>query len=210
MTGAPVAASVYERVLGNQIELLDPTLRRYFSTPPAGEVGVGRGVYEIAGSGYRWLAPLLTWLAWRRVLFPEFGRDVPFSVVNRPTADGTLSAQRVFEFPGRARGRQRVMEDTMSVVDGRLHDRLGRRRGLEVALRLEVADGGLRMRSERLWLHLGPLRMPLPPVATVTLDERPDPGDSGRQRVDVRITSPVLGEVFRYTGSFVYEYRVIR
>lgn len=205
MSCAPIR-SVYERVLGDRIELLDPRLRRYFSSPPAGTVGVGRGTYEVAGSPHRWLAPVFGWLAWRRVLFPEFGRGIRFSVVNRPSVDGTLSAQRVFEFPER----RRVMEDTMSVVDGLLHDRLGRRRGLEVALRLDIVDGGLRMHSDRLWLHVGPLRVPLPPVATVTLDERTDPDDADRQRVDVRITAPVLGEVFLYTGTFVYEYRRIR
>ena len=123
--------------------------------------------YEVAGSRHRWLRPVLAWLAWRRVLFPEYGHDIPFTIVNTTHADGTLSARREFAFPRVTR----VMEDTMSVVDGALHDRLGRRGGLEVEFALEVVDGGLRMRSRRQWLHLGPARFRMPGLVRVTLAE---------------------------------------
>jgi hypothetical protein len=50
----------------------------------------------------------------------------------------------------------------------------------------------------------GGWRLPLPRFARVVVTERPDPrGDSG-QRVDVRIRVPLLGEVFRYAGTFTY------
>ncbi len=193
-------ASVYEQVLGDRFPLLDSRLRRYFGAPP-GAVGRGAGVYEIAGSPHRWLRPLLAWLAWRRVLFPEFGNDIPFTIVNTTHADGTLSARREFRFPRVTR----VMEDTMSVVDGALRDRLGRRRGLEVEFALDVVDGGLRMRSRRQWLHVGGVRFRMPGLVRVTLAESAG-GRRGAetQRVDVRMTAPVLGEVFRYAGSFTY------
>ena len=61
----------------------------------------------------------------------------------------------------------------MTVVDGVLHDRLGRRGGLEVELELEVRDGALRMTSRRQWLRAGPLRTAHPGVVRVRLDERP-------------------------------------
>jgi hypothetical protein len=185
--------SVYERVLGDRMAQLDPVLQRYFGELPPGGVGRGEGVYEIAGSRLRWARPVLAWLAWRQVLFPEFGRGIPFTVENR----GDRTAHRTFAFSRVTR----VMVDEMSVVDGALHDRLGRRGGLEVELLLDVADGGLRMRSRRQWLHLGPLRVRMPGLVRVTLTESAA-GD--RQRVDVRMTAPVLGEVFRYVGEFTY------
>jgi hypothetical protein len=193
--------SVYQRALGEQYALLDPHLQTYFGPVPHGSVGRGSGVYTVAGSRYRLLRPALAFLAWRRILFPELGINVPFTVINTPSSDGRLSAVRTFDFPRRTR----VMEDTMTVINGQLHDRLGKRRGLEVALHLVVESGGLRMTSTRLALHVGRVRIPLPRVATMTLDERTDPTISGRQRVDVRITAPLLGEVFRYTGTFTYE-----
>jgi hypothetical protein len=190
--------SVYERVLGDRIEQLDPQLRRYFGRPPAGAIGRGAGVYDIAGSRQRWLRPVLAWLAWRRVLFPEFGHDIPFTIINVTHDDGTLSARREFAFSRRTR----TMIDTMSVVDGALHDRLGRRGGLEVEFALDIVDGGLRMRSRRQWLHLGPVRFRMPGLVRVTLAET---AEGAMQRVDVRMTAPVLGEVFRYAGAFSYE-----
>jgi hypothetical protein len=195
------ARSVYQRVLGEEFSRLDPRLQAYFGPLEAGQVGVGTGVYDVAGSRIRMLRPLLSVMGMRHVLFPEYGRGVPFSVKNTAGADGTLSAVRMFDFPGRSR----VMEDTMSVVDGRLVDRLGKRRGLEVGIRLSVVDGGLRMRSTRLALRIRRIRVPLPRIAVLHLDERTDPADPTRQRVDVRITAPVLGELFRYAGTFTYE-----
>lgn len=199
MTGAD-PRSVYQHVLGDRFADLDPRLQKYFEPLPAGTIGVGSGTYDVAGSPHRWLWPVLRWMAWRRILFPEFGRRVPFGIVNSDGAGGELSAVRTFEFPRASR----IMEDTMSVVDGRLIDRLGRRRGLEVALDVAVSDGGLRMTSGRLALRVAGIRIPLPRLATVTLDERVHPTDDSRQRVDVRLTAPLLGEFFRYSGSFTY------
>ena len=138
--------------------------------------------------------------AGRRILFPEYAHDVPFRIANTPAPDGTLSAVRTFEFPERTR----TMEDTMTVVDGQLVDRLGRRRGLEVTVRLDVVAGALQMTSTRLAILAGRARVPLPPVATMRLVERTD---GSQQRVEVRITAPVIGEVFRYAGAFAYAIR---
>lgn len=199
-----MAGSVTQRVLGDRFAGLDPRLQRYFSLPPDGMVGEGSGVYSVAGSRHRWLRPVWSWLAWRRVLFPEFGYDVPFRVVNTPLADGSLRGERSFAFPEV----ERIMVDRMFVVGGCLHDRLGRRGGLEVRLALSVDGGELRMRSERLWIRLAGVRIPLPPVAVVTLREQAiESGPHGTQRVDVRIRSALLGELFRYTGEFAYDLR---
>ncbi|KQZ85541.1 hypothetical protein ASD56_04270 [Microbacterium sp. Root166] len=197
------APSVYQRVLGDEFSRLDPRLQRYFGPLAPGEAGVGTGVYEEAGSRIRMLRPLLSVMARRNVLFPEYGHGVPFTVVNSAAADGTLSAVRTFAFGERVR----IMEDTMEVAGGALVDRLGKRRGLEVGIRLSVIDGGLRMRSTRLALWIGRLRLPLPRLAVMHLDERMDPAGAARQCVDVRITAPLLGEVFRYAGAFTYERR---
>jgi hypothetical protein len=192
-------ASVYQRVLGSRFDALDAGLRAYFGELPPGAVGRGSGTYEVAGSRYRWLAPGLAWLATREVLFPEYGHGIPFTVENRADGDA-VRARRTFAFPRVTR----VMVDEMTVVDGVLHDRLGRRGGLEVELLLDVVDGGLRMRSGRQWLHVGPLRMRLPALVRVTLAESAQPAG---QHVDVRLTAPLLGEVFRYAGSFTYSVR---
>lgn len=197
MTDSVYQPSVYERILGSGLDGLKPELQSYFSGHPG--IGVGLGVFEVAGSRIRILRPVLAYLAWRRILFPEFANNVPFDITNTPTIDGGLDAVRIFHFPGR----DRPLEDTMRVVDGELHDFLGKRRGFEVRMRLAITDGLLQMRSGRTWLHLGRARIPLPPFATVTVDES---WADGRQHVDVRLRSPLLGEWFRYAGSFTYHH----
>lgn len=189
--------SVWERALGDRSSDLSPGLRAYFSLPPEGQLGHGTGIYEVAGSRHRWLRPVLAYLSWRRILFPEYERDVPFTVTNTPTADGALRARRTFSFAGV----ERVMVDEMRIVDGELHDFLGRRGGLEAALELSIDEGMLRLSSRRLWLHLGRARLPLPTLARIHLVEKSV--DAG-QRVDVRIVSPLLGEWFVYRGEFTY------
>ena len=191
--------SVYQRVLGSQYDALAPELRSYFSALDAGTVGRGTGVFDEAGSRRRLLTPVFAFLAGRRILFPESGRDVPFTVTNIPGPGEGLSARREFHFPGA----DRVMQDTMHVVDGRLHDFLGRRGGLEVRLDLGVVDGALHMRSDRAWLHLRALRLPLPGLfsARVLLTES---WVDGHQRVDVRMIHPLFGHIFGYAGAFTY------
>lgn len=191
--------SVYQRALGAEFDRLAPELRAYFAGDDGVRAGLGSGIFEVAGSPVRILRPVLSYLAWRRILFPEFAHNVPFDIVNTPRADGSLEAVRTFHLPGR----DRPLEDTMRIVDGRLHDFLGKRGGFEVRMTLRITNGLLEMRSDRQWLHLGRLRVRFPRFATVTVSES---WRDGRQRVDVRLRSPLLGEWFRYAGSFSYRY----
>jgi hypothetical protein len=197
MTDSAPTQSVYERVLGAGIDELRPERRAYFTGGSL--VGVGSGVFEVAGLQRRMLRPVLSLLASQRILFPEFGRNVPFEIVNTPTDDGALDAVRTFHLPGK----NRPLEDTMRVVGGELHDFMGTRRTLEIRLALTVHDGLLTMRSARQWLRVGRARIRVPQVATVTVDES---WTDGRQHVDVRLRSPLLGEWFRYSGSFSYRH----
>lgn len=189
--------SVYERVLGSDFELLAPELRAYFSGGHG--VGKGTGVFEIAGCRLAILRPMLAYLARQRILFPEFARDVPFDIVNTPTANGELEALRTFHL----HARDRPLEDTMRVIGGQLHDFLGNKRGFEVRMTLEITDGFLTMRSDRQWVRILGARVRIPQLATVTVSES---WLDGHQHVDVRLSTPVIGEWFRYAGRFTYRY----
>ncbi len=197
------AASVYERVLGESFTQLDPQLRAYFGTIPTGHEGFGTGRYDEAGLSKRVLRPLFALLARPRIAFAEHAVDVPFTVRNFTTPDGLLCAVRTFHFPRATR----EMADTMRVVDGRLLDRIGVGGHLEVELELSVSEGRLRMRSRRFALRALGMRLPLPPVARISLEERALPGAVGVQQVTVRVTVPLLGEVYGYSGTFTYGLR---
>jgi hypothetical protein len=190
-----MSESVYRQVLGSDIDQLPESLRNYFC---GGAIGRGQGVFDVAGTRIRLFRPLLSMMAKQRILFPEYATNVAFDIVNTPTDDG-LDAVRTFHFPGR----ERPLEDSMRVVDGFLHDFMGRRRGFEVRMLLTIVNGGLVMRSDRQWLKVGRLRVPIPRVARVTVTESTN---DGRQHVDVRLHSPLIGDWFRYAGSFSYQY----
>ena len=100
------------------------------------------------------------------------------------------------------------MLDRMTVERGMLVDRIGRRGGLEVALDVTVEVGALRLSSRRIGLRLGRVCLPLTRFAGVTVHERAAcPAGTGAPpapAVDVRITMPMLGAVFRYAGTFTY------
>ncbi|WP_191089303.1 DUF4166 domain-containing protein [Microbacterium radiodurans] len=195
-------ASVYERALGASFDALDPMLRVYFGSIPLGAVGRGEGTFEEAGfTGPTLLRPVIRLFANRRVLFPERERDVPFRIENRVDGSGALRADRVFAFSRRSRR----MSDAMTPGPrGTIVDRLGRRGGLEVRLRAHVDAGGMQLDSIGLAARVRGLRIPLPAVARVIVRERVDDRSPGRQRVDVRVSVALLGEVFAYAGSFVY------
>ena len=200
--GSHPPVSVYERVLGTRFSDLAPQLQAYFGPIPDDFEGVGTGRYEVAGLKTRPLRPLFRLLGHLQIAFAEHGRDVPFTIRNTPTTTGGLRATRVFEFPTVTR----EMRDEMLVTDGRLFDRLGSHGRLEVELDVTVADGSLHIKSHGLALRVAGGRIPLPRFVTVTLTERALPAEQA-QRVDLRMTAPMLGEIYRYTGTFTYALR---
>ena len=197
----PTPTSVYQRVLGSEFEKLSPELHEYFSLPPEGMVGRASGTFDVAGSRRGWMKPILHLLAWHRVVFPGFARDVPFRAINIPGPGDGLSALREIDMPG---GIQ-LIEDTMHVIDGRIHDFLGRNRALEVRFNTRVFDGDLSMISDKLWLHVGGVRIPVPAIfgARVILTET---WRDGKNNVTLTLSNPMLGDLFEYSGSFTYVY----
>ncbi len=190
--------SPWERALGERFGLLDAQLVGYFSRIPEGTIGRGEGVFDIVGTPRRWLWPLLAIAERTGIAFPRFERDVPFSVTNRSTTSGTVVAERTFRF---ADG-DRIMHDEIGIGAGGLCDRLGRTGILEAALDAEVTDGSLTLRSSAAVLRLGGMRVPLGPLSPrVTLVEQ---ADSGRQRVSLSVSLPVVGVVYEYSGMFTY------
>ena len=119
---------MYERVLGAAFADLDPQLRIYFGPIPAGSVGIGVGRFSEAGLRVRVLRPLFALLSVCGIAFAEYGVDVPFTVRNMVSPDGTLHATRTFHFPTV----DRSMTDTMHFGNGRLTDRIGKRGEIEI------------------------------------------------------------------------------
>ena len=89
--------SPYEAARDGDLTGLHPKLRAYFAAIPAGQHGLGRGIFTSVGTPRRWLWPVLAVLARDGVLFPVWERNVPFLVVNRP-GPARVDAVRRFDF----------------------------------------------------------------------------------------------------------------
>ena len=205
--------SVFLAALGSDAERLHPAVRRYVAGPPVdGLVGVGDGVFDVAGSRFRRLNLLLLPFVGRRLLMSAFERDVPFTVVNRPVraasrdAPRELRAERTFRF---SMGPQ-VFVDSL-VYDGRpnmLRNVLGDAGRVRVELGCSVtADGELSLRSCRVWISAGPVRLRLRGPFAIHIDVIDGFDEaSDRQTIRATVRNPLAGTVLEYRGSFTYRY----
>ena len=192
--GGSPAESPWQRALGNQFAGLHPRLHAYFSAIPAGRVGRGAGSFDVVGTPRRWLWPVLRMLQRRRILFPVWEREVPFTVENRADG-GAVRAIRTF----RLVGGDRVMVDAVSIDAARLIDHLGDGGILGARLTASVIDGELRLVSTSA--RWGRLPIPFPP--RVRLTERFD-DTVGRQHVALTLESRIFGRIYEYSGHFDY------
>ena len=192
--GTAPAESPWQRALGDQFASLHPRLHAYFSAIPADRVGRGTGSFDVVGTPRRWLWPALQLLQRRRILFPVWEHEVPFTVENRADA-GAVRAIRTF----RLADGDRVMVDAVSIDSARLVDHLGDGGKLGARLSASVIDGELRLVSTSA--RWG--RLPIPFAPRVRLTERFD-DKAGRQHVALTLESRLFGRIYEYSGHFDY------
>jgi Domain of unknown function (DUF4166) len=205
--------SIYEAVLGPDFGRLHPEVRRRFGFSSAdGVASIGRGVMEDVWHGPPWVLPFLYVGSVRSIMFPEKGRNVPFTVENYAYVDAigreTVTWIRTFE------GRRRRRFDAYMIQSksrGRVVDYLGTHQHLAVDIDLSVdAEGGLCLRSGAQRFYEGKLAFPFPMIfsghASVRewFDEK-----AGRFRIEVKVANPVWGPLFGYRGSFEVEWREV-
>jgi hypothetical protein len=188
--------SPWQLALGVRLQELDPALATYFSTIPAGSVGRGSGSFDQVGTPRRWLWPVYAALARAQIAFPVWEPDVPFEVVNVP-AENAVRATIAFGF----RRGEKVMRHEIRMTSHGLVDALGTRGRLEAALHPEAVDGRLEVRSTGVRVRVGGVRVPIPFAPRIHLVER---SDGARQRVEFTMTAPLIGWIYRYSGSFTY------
>jgi hypothetical protein len=159
-------SSIYQAVLGPEFDKLHPQIRRRFGFGTAdGVASIGRGVMQEVWRGPWWTLPFLLIGSWRRIMFPERGRNIPFTVENYAFVDDfgreTVSWVRTFHTP---HGTRRF--DAYMIVgrNGRIVDYMGTHEHLAVDLDLRVdEDGGLSIRSgdQRFYEHAVAFRWPM-------------------------------------------------
>jgi len=168
--------SLYQRVLGDDFQRLDPVLQRFHGS----DSGRARGRLEVTRPR-RWWAPLVAWACG----FPAAGSNGLLLEVH---ASGR--GQKWVRWFG-----SRPLVTTQYTGASGLLERDG---PLTLAFAMQVRWGGLTMRSQRAWFCSVPLPQVVCPQVTAAV--RPDPQG---WLVRVRIRLPWLGEITRYEGRVI-------
>lgn len=204
-------SSIYQLAMGSDFARLHPQIQRRFGFSADDQIGaIGRGVMDRVWHGRLYTLPFLYVGTWRRIMFPEYGRDVPFTIENYAYRDRfgreTVTWLRTFQTR-----RPRRFDAYMIYSDERrrIVDYLGTHQHLAVDLELSVdpRTGGLRLRSGEQRFYEGPIAFRFPMFFSGVADVCEWYDDAaGRFRIEVKVTNRRWGPLFGYEGSFDVEW----
>ena len=198
--------SIYRQVLKEDFARLHPMLQKRYEIAE-GSVFKASGVMTTIKGGPKWLFPLFKFGVRWKLLFPEHGHNIAFTIVNscaiNAVGEQQIHWERKFMFPKKTR----YFNALMSLDEHRMivKDYLGEPSPLYSDLKFSVlADGGLKIESLDQRLVLGKVEIPLPRTlqGLATIVETYDHG-SEVYRIRVHVKNPLIGHVFSYEGTFV-------
>jgi Domain of unknown function (DUF4166) len=205
--------SIYQRVLGSDFNRLHPQIQRRFGFSSSdGLACIGSGVMDEIWKGRLYTVPFLYVGTWRRIMFPETGRNIPFTIENYAFVDqfGRETVSWIRTFQSR---RTRRFDAYMVYSDARrrIVDYLGSHEHLAVDLDLSVDDtGGLRLRSGAQRFYERAIGFSFPMLLSGTAEVREWYDDAvQRFRIEVNVQNRVWGPLFGYRGSFDVEWRKV-
>ncbi|MET1089541.1 MAG: DUF4166 domain-containing protein [Arthrobacter sp.] len=181
--------------------------KRFGVDTEAGYACVGRGVFSEVRRGAWWTVPFLRLGAYRNILFPDNGTDIPFTIENYPYIDRfgrpTVTFVRTMELP---KARHRRFDATMvhSPQRGGIVDYLGTHQHLATDLSLEVtADGSLHLQTGAQRFYEGLVAFTFPALFTGTADLHESFDEArGVFTIQMQVRNPFLGFLFGYRGEF--------
>lgn len=202
-------SSIYQRVLGPEFARLHPRIQERFGFSSAdGVTSIGRGTMERLWHGPFWTLPFLMLGTVRRIMFPERGADVPFTIRNYAYVD-SLGRETVTWIRDFATRKPRRFDAYMILSEARgiIVDYLGTHQHLAVDLELSVMEnGGLRLVSGEQRFYEGPISFRFPMLFSGVAEVREWFDDEiGRFRIEVVVSNPTWGRLFGYSGTFDVE-----
>jgi hypothetical protein len=198
--------SIYQATLGSDFSRLHPQIQKRFGFSSRDHIAsVGRGIMHRLWHGRPYTLPFLYVGTWRRIMFPEQGTDVPFTIENYAYVDSlgreTVTWLRTFQ----AR-RTRRFDAYMIYSQHRrkIVDYLGTHQHLAVDIDLSVDErGGLRLRSGQQRFYEGFLGFRFPLFFSGIADVCEWYDDATQKfRIDVHVHNRTWGPLFGYNGSF--------
>jgi hypothetical protein len=205
----PIMRSIYEQALGDKFRLLHPRMQERFgfnSKDPC--ASIGRGVMDRIWRGKFFTLPFLYVGSWRRIMFPESGTAIPFTIRNYayldPFGRETVTWIRNFETPHPRRFDAYMI---YSEQRGCIVDYLGTHEHLAVDIQLSVdARGGLRLRSGAQRFYEGFIGFNFPLIFSGIADVCEWYEDSDQKfHIEVNVHNDIWGPLFGYSGSFDVE-----
>lgn len=201
--------SIYERALGSEFKRLHPRIQERFGLHAgSGKAYVGTGTMDTLWHGAPYTLPFLYVGTWRSIMFPEQGKNVPFTIQNYayrdPLGRETVTWVRTFRTK-----RPRRFDAYMiwSEERGCIVDYLGTHQHLAVDLELSVAEnGGLRIRSTEQRFYEGPVAFRFPMFFSGDAEVCEWYDDAAECfRISVNASNKRWGPLFGYSGSFQSE-----
>ena len=197
--------TIYKQALGKEFERLHTKLQKRYALPEGTEFRASGIMREISG-GPRWLSPFFALATRWKFLFPESGRNIPFTIVNRSFIDKAgkqrVHWERTFHFGKQKRYFNALM--SMDPIGRQIEDYLGEPALFYSDLSCSVnAEGQMRIVSGKQRFLAGKWEIPLPVIFQGIVDVM-EGYDSAREMFTIQVTirNPILGRLFYYEGEF--------
>ncbi|MBP3959995.1 DUF4166 domain-containing protein [Gemmata sp. G18] len=206
--------SIYREALGSVFDRLHPQIQKRFGFNSSdGVAAIGTGAMDELWHGRLYTLPFLYLGSARRIMFPERGTNVPFTIRNYAYRDrfGRETVTWIRDFRTR---RPRRFDAYMiySRERGTIVDYLGSHQHLAVDIDLSVDErGGLRLRSGAQRVYEGPFSFSFPMFFSGVADVCEWFDETiGKFRIEVNVTNRVWGPLFGYRGSFDVTWAPVR
>jgi len=207
-------SSIYQAVLGSEFDRLHPQIQRRFGFSSADNIAaIGRGIMHRIWHGRFYTLPFLYLGTWRRIMFPEYGNNIPFTIDNYAYRDSfrreTVTWLRTFQTTHPRRFDAYMIH---SAARNRIVDYLGTHQHLAVDIDLSVDPrGGLRLRSgeQRFYEGIVGFRFPMFFSGIADVCEWYDDA-TARFNIEVNVHNRIWGPLFGYNGSFEVQWKPMK
>jgi hypothetical protein len=202
--------SIYEQALGKKFELLHPRIQERFGFSSSDQVAsIGTGVMESIWHGPIYTMPFLYLGSWRRIMFPESGQSIPFTIRNFAYIDqyGRETVTWIRNFQTR-HPRRFDAYMIFSEQRGCIVDYLGTHQHLAVDIDLSVDQRGglcLRSGSQRFYESWIGFSFPMIFSGVAEVCEWYDDSEQ-RFHIQVDVKNKTWGPLFGYKGRFQVEW----
>lgn len=197
--------SIYKQILKDEFYKLHPMLQKryeFINDRPFKATGV-MGMIQ---GGPKFLYPIFLLGVKCKLLFPEQGKKIPFTITNTPckgkNGANQIHWERIFYFDQKKRYFNALMslDEELKIVK----DYLGEPSVFYSDLSFQVtSEGAIRIQSRKQRLVLGRLEIPLPRWCqglAIVNEKYCDRSETFQ--ISVQVKNSILGTIFAYEGEF--------